>query len=174
MPRNRLVQKAVGLDDLLDNLSPAEKRYFTQRFKVMFEQADQDTVLEPTIRNIILNDLTIARLQSKIQESFAEDNFSEIDKIQRAINSIQEKNLAALDSLNLTKAKKDALNKSPESTPSRLIAGFALAVSMMTTAEREKNKRDIEEAMGRLKRNWESLLELIPSDLDDSQIDISE
>lgn len=166
--------KVAGLDDLLTSLTAQEKKYFQQRFEIMFEQADRDPVLEPTIRNIILNDLTISRLQRKIQDEFAQDNFQNVEKVQRAINAIQEKNLAALDSLNLTKAKKDALNKSPESTPSRLIAGFALAVSMMTQPEREKNKRDIEEAMDRLKKNWTNLLELIPSDLDDSQIDITD
>lgn len=166
--------EGLELDDILATLTTTERKYFNKRFTIMFEQADQDPVLEPTIKNIILNDLTISRLQTKIQGAFAENNFSEIEKIQRVINAIQEKNLDSLDSLNLTKAKKDALNKSPESTPSRLIAGFALAVSMMTAQEREKNKRDIEEAMGRLRANWENLLDLIPSDLDDSQIDISE
>lgn len=163
MARPRKEKSPVGV--LLDTLSTSEKQYYDLRFKALFGQADSDPVLEPTIRDLIINELFIARYQKQLQEESTKEapNFTAIEKLHKTISVLQDKNLTSLDSLNLTKAKRDSLNKSPETTPSKLVTAYALAASMMTAAEREKHKKDIEEAMVRLRKNQAKLIEEMPA-----------
>jgi hypothetical protein len=153
------------VETLLNVLSTAEKQYFNRRFKELFGQADSDPVLEPTIRDLIINELFIARYQKQLQEESLKQAplISTISALHVTIGKLQEGNLKGLESLNLTKAKKDAMNKSPETTPSRIVTGYALAATMMSSAEREKNKKDIEDAMTRLRKNQAALIDQIPS-----------
>jgi hypothetical protein len=172
MARPRKAQSPV--QTLLSTLTVAEKQYYDGRFKLLFNQADSDPVLEPTVRDIIINEIFIARYLQQLQEESIKDgkSLAIIEKLHSTISKLQDKNSASLSTLNLTKEKRDALNKSPESTPSKIIMGYVLAVSMMTPLEREKNRKDIEDAMSRLRKNQLRLMDEIHSEA--SGIDLEE
>jgi hypothetical protein len=164
-PRGKSKKIVTPVDGILSQLDPVEKRQFDEQFEYLYQQAAQDPVLAPMIRDVCMNQVFIARYQLQIERMSS--NFSSsmeaktIVEIHKLIQTMQETNLKQMDSLNLTKSKKDSLNKTPESTPSKIISAFAYVINTMTPQEREKDAKDIEEAMRRLRTNRDSLLTLL-------------
>jgi hypothetical protein len=159
---------------MFSSLSLAEQKQYDEQFNLLFEQASRDAVLIPMIRDIVMNQLFIARYQLQL-EKMSNKFVNGMDaktamELHKLVQNMQETNLKNLDSLNLTKAKKDSLNKTPESTPSKVVSAFAHAVKLMTPEEREKNKRDMNEAMDRLRHNLDDLLTLV----NDSEGEVTE
>jgi hypothetical protein len=152
------------LDFITEGMSDAEKFIFRSRYKTLWQQSSEDPVLETSIRDIAFNEIVAMRLQRQLQvlslsakaDPLARKTLTEtLDKIQRA-------NLNNLDKLNLTKEKKDQLNKSPETTPSRIITAMALAMSTMTFSERGSFSKEVDEAFKRLSDNRNDLLKILP------------
>ncbi len=166
--------KSSPSDIVFSSLSKSEQAQYQEQFDLLFEQAARDTVLIPMIRDIVMNQLFIARYQLQLEKMSTKFSSGMEAKtamdIHKLVQDMQATNLKNLDSLNLTKSKKDSLNKTPESTPSKVVSAFAHAIRLMTPEEREKNKRDMDEAMSRLRHNLDDLLTLV----NDTEGDVTE
>lgn len=157
---------------MMSTLSEDELAMYKERYEVLWKQADMDPALEPSIRDIVMAEIYVLRYQgelSKITQKIA-TNPTSID-IQKAktyqslIKDTQEQTLKSLNALNLTREKKQALKKSPETTPSRIISNYILVHENMTPIELEKDKDDEQEALRRLNLNAKKLFPLIPTHL---------
>lgn len=149
-----------GSGDMIDGLSESEKRFFADRYKTLWENSGEDPVLSATLSQVVMNEIFIRRYQQQAQTMFGRSGISSTDvgNLHKTIDILQGQTLATLKSLNLTKEKRDMLNKSPESTPSRMVTSLALVCANMTPTEAAKNEKDIAEAMNRLREHTDDLL----------------
>lgn len=162
------------LDKVKDNLQASEKAEFEQRFQTLFEQADEDPALVAPIRDICLNEIYIIRYQRQLAKITSEharpgaksvkDQAAIIKTFNDLVKQTTEQNMRLMDSLNLTRAKKQAQRKTPESTPSRLIAGYERYLAAMSPDQLRRYNSDEEEAVRRLQRNLKALCDQVPVD----------
>ena len=155
----------VDEDDDLKDLTEAERRMYDSRFAVLWDQAERDEALASSIRDLAINDVLLARVQRKLLKisSQKDPDTVALKSYQAIAESIQEKILDNLKELNLTRKAKQALNKSPETTPSRMITNYKLVLASMTADEREKELEDEKDALRRLHENVSELFALIPA-----------
>jgi hypothetical protein len=156
------------MESILSGLSVTERVMYDTRFAVLYKQSQEDPMFESTVRSVALNEIFLLRMQNQLHTltSNGKKPNAEITKpIIEAVEKIQKQILASLQSLNATKKDRDALNKSPETTASRLITAFALTQHGMNEYERARFQKDNAEAMARLLKNRNDLLKLLPSDV---------
>lgn len=152
------------VETLIDTLNDDEKNYFGKRYNQLFASAQEDKDLEATVRDIVYNELMIMRYQSKLGRTVQSKlNPVEVKALHGVCAQLTAANSQALKELNLTLEKKHQMNKSPETTPDRMVTAYAMAVSIMTPRERARQLKDEEAAMARLKANADDLKKLVPT-----------
>lgn len=162
---------ASPVQKMMDSLNADELQMYNERYEVLWKQADMDPALAPSIRDIVMSEIYVLRYQaelSKVTKKIAQapngPDVSRAQTYQKLIKETQDQTLKALTALNLTRERKQALKKSPETTPSRLISAYKLTLENMTPLELEKQREDERDVVDRLRRNQEELLKLIPRD----------
>jgi hypothetical protein len=163
-----------GNEDLVEGLTTDEKNFFADRYQTLWENSNEDPVLSATIAQVVMNEIFVRRYQMQAKKLFTASGKvdpGDLNKLHNTINQIQNQTLSLLTSLNLTKEKRDQLNKSPESTPSRMVTSLALVCATMTPSERAKNEKDIEEAMKRLREHTVELVNSIPTTGEQTQVE---
>lgn len=142
------------------HLSPHEQKAYEERYKVLFEQADEDPALAPTIKDIVLAEINISRLQeqqAKVTKKLATgrptpDDLAAIGAYSKLIKDATDTNLKLLDKLNLTREKKQAAKKVIESTPSRYVSAYERILKNFTPEQFTRAKKEEDEAVARLIR----------------------
>jgi hypothetical protein len=129
------------------------------RFRVLFLQADEDPALEPTIRQIVRTEQHIQIYQNSLDKLISEKvpDFKQIAAVTKAAKEAQETNLKLLESLNLTRAKKQANRKTVETTPSILVAGILKIIKDYPEDKLKRVNDEMIEAAEWLRRNVDSL-----------------
>ena len=175
IPRaNRQPKKAVergykiegAADELERSLSSSERAIYQKNYQILFEAADKDPVLEQTVKEVCINQVFVYRYQMQIQNATKKGHADPtgLEKMHRILDVLQKTNLSKLESLNLTKAKRDAHNKTPETTPARMITNLALVMSTFNATDYEKMQEDINKAMTLLEKHTEELKNLLPNE----------
>lgn len=154
------------IDDFERGLTVAERAVFNKNYSILFEAADRDPVLEQTIKEVCMNQVFIYRYQKQLQQQtkIGEMNPQVLAAMHKMLKDLQDTTIRQLDSLNLTKAKRDAAHKTVETTPSRMIANLALTMSRFSPHDEQRMKEDIEKAMDLLNKHEDELKELLPSE----------
>jgi len=157
------------VSEQFDTLSNAENVNYKKRFDILFRQADFDPALEPGVRQIVMNEMIIERYQAYINaqtlkirpgDSIKNQNLSEAHRV---IKELSAQNLAAMNSMGLTREKKLAQKKHVETTPSRLVTAYAQEKQRLTPEERKRLQEDEDDAVRRFLHNEASLLQLVPT-----------
>lgn len=149
-----------------NRLSQYEKKYFSEKFDMLFRQADMDPSLEGNIRDVVLGQIYILRAQSALNkvsqqmaEGFTSDKDIQLSKsLLMLIRDIQKQNLDTLNALNLTREKKMSQKRSVETTPSRITSAYERVVANLTKEQAFIEREDEFRAVNRLKVNLETLL----------------
>ena len=160
--RSKEISERKNAINPLPTLTKEEQQFYKEKYKILWEASNEDPVLQSTIHEVVMNQLFIRRYQLQLQNVGAKANPRDLVLMHEMVNKLQKQTLELLASLNLTKERRDALNKSPESTPSRLVSGLAFAIANMTPTEQAKNEKDMAEAMDRLRKHTEELLQIQP------------
>lgn len=160
-----------------EELSATEQQKFDARFKVLFLQAEEDPALEPTIREIVKNEVSIDQWQGMITDytSMIKENPTVLDQILalgKLVKEAQSSNLASMNSLALTrKAKKDS-KQGVQTTPSRLVSGFEMFLKTSNSETLRRANEDMAESAARARRNFDALSkELIVDEDNDGEPD---
>lgn len=148
--------------------TPEEEVYLAQRLATLSDQAEDDPALLPSIRDICMGEITITRYQKRLAHLTSNMDTQSFNRQAEAIKMInglmqstQASNLKLLESLNLTRAKKQQLKKSPESTPSRYVAQYERVKASLTRDQLERSNQEEKEALRRLNKNLEGLKEMV-------------
>jgi flagellar capping protein FliD len=152
-----------------DHLTDEERQQFEERYKLLYRQADEDPALGPMIREIVMGEINLSRYQAQLARLSANmttkkisvDDVDQIKKLNDIVKILQESNLKLLNSLSLTREKKQANRKGHESTPVKLATQYEYLLRTLPADEIRKLNEEMREASARLRDNVQRLTEVI-------------
>lgn len=166
-------QQGSGYDAGLmiqSNLSTAEAEQYERRYTLLFKQADEDEALQSHIIDIVLGEINVARYQHQISTitsrltsgTFSDKDTDRLDTLTNLVKKTQETNLKMMDSLNLTRSKKQKTQVSIETTPSRFCSAYEKFILGLTPEQMAREMRDEKESVDRLNAKAKELRDLAP------------
>jgi hypothetical protein len=159
---------------VVDSLSTAERDLYDRRYTLLFQQADEDPALESHIRDIVIGEINVTRYQDQIVKltqklgtgaKFLPEDQTRLQLLTNLVKQTQETNLKTMNSLNLTREKKQKTQQVIETTPSRLVASYERFINGLTHEQLARQKRDEQDALGRLNSKSEQIRSMVVTEV---------
>ncbi len=172
---NEGVKKYDPLSLAKEHLSKYEQKYLADRHTVLFRQVEEDPALISIIRDIVMGEINLIRLQeqqAKLTARFVKSPFRSqegvtLGAIGRLIKDTQETNLKLLQSMAVTRVEKQKAKKVVESTPSRYVSAYERILGNLSSAQVLRAKQEEDAACERLARKSQEFENLAqPPDAD--------
>jgi hypothetical protein len=154
-------------------LSLDERAAYDERFKTLFDQADNDPALVGMIKTLVLNEINIARYNNQINRlnmpTSAKGTHSGLDverlrSLSKLVKELTATNLSLMRELSLTRKEKIKDKKTVDTTPARLMAGFEVFLKNNDKRTIDKIQMEMDEAAAAARRNLAGIKTLVPED----------